>query len=157
MLLEKLGEEGFHNLVTEYLVAHPPTHFSLRYAGEHLPNFLRDDKLANLARFEWALVTAFDAADAPLLTESDLQKIPAEEWPDLVLKLHPSVQLLKHDHQVVWRQGLKVVHRIADDVEWGLLSKIRSGREFVALCEGTPPEVILNCLRTWISQGLLAK
>lgn len=158
-ILEKLGDDGFHNLITDYLVAHPPTHYSLRYAGQHLAEFLdhRYSDLADLARFEWAQLEAFDAADAVLLTESDLKKIPPNHWPVLRLNLHPSVQLLAHDHHVVWRQELTVVHRVADDVEWGLLSQIHSGTEFAVLCEGTPPEAILNYLRTWISQGLLAK
>lgn len=161
-ILEKLGDDGFHNLITEYLVAYPPTHYSLRYAGQHLADFLtghrvQDDELANMARFEWAQLEAFDAADAALLTESDLQKIPPDQWPGLQLKFHPSVQLVAHDHHVVWRRDLKVVHRIADDVEWHLLSQIRSGCEFADLCEGVSPEVILSYLLTWISQGLLAK
>lgn len=157
LLLVELGDEGFHNLITEYLVAHPPTHYSLRYAGEYLAGFIKDDKLSKLARFEWALVTAFDAAEAKLLTESDLQKIPAEKWPGLVLKLHPSVQLLEHDHQVVWRQGLDVVHLQAPQEEWQLLNAIRHGDDFAALCTQSSAEKIAMHLRHWIANGLLAK
>lgn len=157
-IVEALGDDGFHDLITEYLQAYPPTHYSLRYAGQHLAKFLNDrHNLANLAEFEWAQLEAFDAADAPVLTEDDLKKIPAEEWPSLVLRLHPSVHLVAHEHQIVWRQGLDVVHRIVDEVEWRMFLQVRSGCEFAVLCEEMTPETILNYLHTWISQGLLAK
>jgi hypothetical protein len=156
-IVEALGEDGFHNLIAEYLQVYPPTHYSLRNAGRHLAEFISDEKLSELARFEWALIEAFDAADAPLLTEDDLKKVPAEDWPGLVLKLHPSVQLVAHDHHIVWRQGLEVVHRVADEAEWRLLVQIHSGCEFAALCEEVSSETILSYLQTWISQGLLAK
>lgn len=156
-IVEALGDDGFHDLIVHYLQAYPPTHYSLRYAGQHFAEFIEDEKLSNLARFEWAQLEAFDAADAAPLTAADLQRIPADQWPALVLKLHPSVQLVDHDHQLVWRQGLDVVHRVADDVEWRLMTQIRSGHEFAVLCENAAPETILNYLQTWISQGLLAK
>ena len=59
-----------------HLAVHPPQHFSLRYAGARLPEFLRVRRSgrplrsrwpwgADLARLEWALGEAFDAADSP--------------------------------------------------------------------------------------------
>src|SRR5689334_16140542 len=40
-VLKILGEMGFHNLITEYLLKYPSTHYSLRYVGRHLPRFLK--------------------------------------------------------------------------------------------------------------------
>lgn len=155
LLLAELGDDGFHNLVTEYLVAHPPTHFSLRYAGRHLAEFISDENLSNIAHFEWAQIEAFDAADAALLTESDLQKIPAENWPNWVLKLHPSVQLLGHDHQIVWRQGFEVVQLSVPAEEWKLLFAICNGAHFAGLCAQTDAEKMSIHLRNWLILGLL--
>ena len=64
-----LGDVAFHNIVTDYLLSHAPTHFSIREAGRHLPAVLAahaaasiHPSAADLARFERALNDAFDAA-----------------------------------------------------------------------------------------------
>jgi len=97
-----LGDVTFHNLITDYLLHHPPTHYSIREAGRHLPEFIdqhangaKHSCAADLARFERALNDAFDAADAPLLTAADLAAVPTEAWPDLRFTLHPSLCLLE--------------------------------------------------------------
>jgi hypothetical protein len=97
-----IGEARFHNLITDYLLAHPPTHFSLRYAGEHLPAFLarhdyseRWPYLPDLALLEWGVLEAFDAPDAPVLEAATLQSIPAARWPELRFRLSPSLQRLR--------------------------------------------------------------
>jgi hypothetical protein len=61
VLLARLGGARFHNLVTDYLLAHPSTHFSLRELGRALAGFLDSHALerefpalADLARLEWA-------------------------------------------------------------------------------------------------------
>jgi len=103
-----LGDADFHNLITDYLLAYPPRHFSLRYAGDRLPDFLQEHELsrhrpflADLARLEYAIVDSFDAADAAALTADDLQSVQAEDWPGLRLHLSPSVRSL----QLEWPAG----------------------------------------------------
>jgi hypothetical protein len=100
--LALLGEVGFHNLITDYLLAHPPAHFSVREAGRHVPEFLATHAAADahpcapdLARYERALNDAFDAADAPVLTAAALAPVPPEAWPELRFALHPSVRLIE--------------------------------------------------------------
>lgn len=69
-LVEALGWDAFEEHATAYLAACPPTSFSLRDLGARLPHFLADrvaPALLDLARLEWALVDAFDAADLPPL------------------------------------------------------------------------------------------
>ncbi len=97
-----LGDVAFHNLVTDYLLAHPPEHFSIREAGRHLPELLEHHGArathpcaADLARFERALNDAFDAADAPALSAEALAAVPPEAWPALRFALHPSVRVLR--------------------------------------------------------------
>lgn len=74
-----LGEARFHNLVTDFLLAHPPAHFSLRELGRPLAPFLETHALAeefpgsaDLARLEWARADVFDAADAAPLSREHL-------------------------------------------------------------------------------------
>ncbi|MGH0038423.1 MAG: putative DNA-binding domain-containing protein [Myxococcota bacterium] len=104
-LAAALGEAGFHDLVTAYLIAHPSRDPSLRWVGRALPGFLADAAGAaafrrrwpwapDLARLEWALSGAFDAADARPLGRDDLARVEAGRWVDLVFALHPSVSLL---------------------------------------------------------------
>jgi hypothetical protein len=106
--LALLGAVAFHNLATDYLLAHPPAHFSIREAGRHLPELLAGHDAgaahpcaADLARYERALHDAFDAADAPPLTAAALAAVPADAWSGLRLTLHPSLQLLACDWPVV--------------------------------------------------------
>jgi hypothetical protein len=83
VLKARLGDARFHNLVTDYLLAHPPTHFSLRELGRALPGFLASHALerefpalADLARLEWARVDVVDDADAaPLSREEVLERL----------------------------------------------------------------------------------
>jgi hypothetical protein len=100
-----LGEAAFHNLITAYLIFHPPTHPSLREAGRRLPGFLAGHRAAasfrercpwgpDLAALEWALQDAFDAADVPPLSREALAAEPPEAWGDLRLSLAPSLQTL---------------------------------------------------------------
>lgn len=95
-----IGHAGFQQLVADYLVAHPPQHFSLRYIGQHLPAFVGQQPLLNdypylaeLADFEWQLFDIYDAADVPLLSETQLQQVPPAEWPQLPLRAQPAVRL----------------------------------------------------------------
>ncbi len=100
-----MGADAFHDLITDYLVVHPPTCFSLRFAGEHLPVFLASDPdasacraafpwSADLAALEWALVEVFDAPDAPVLAREALAKVPPEAWGGLRFALTPALRTL---------------------------------------------------------------
>jgi hypothetical protein len=101
-----VGEAGFHDLVTAYLIAHPSRHPSLRYVGEALPDYLaRADAAvpfrrrwpwaADLARLEWALGSVFDAADSLPLRRAALATVSPESWGDLVLRFRPTVALVE--------------------------------------------------------------
>lgn len=111
-LASLLGHDEFHNLVTDYLLAHPSTHFSLRYVGAHLPAFIEDHAIrrrrpcaGELARFEWMMSAAFDAPDVTGLTVADLAGIAPADWPGLRFSLSPSLHLLptRWPLQRVWR------------------------------------------------------
>ncbi len=164
-VLAVLGESVFHDLITDYLLVHFPSHPSLRYAGATLPAFLARHKqgtvfpfLSDLARLEWALVDAFDAANAPILSADDLVSVPPEHWGELRFRFHPSVRLLDCDWGVhvlrqradlgeevgtaangpvgvcVWRRGFNVFHRALSDPERCALGVLREGGTFAEAC-----------------------
>ena len=75
--------------------------FSIRYDGHELPQFLgthpdyRDAPvLAELARWEWTMTGAFDAADATPLTHAALAGFSPQQWAQLRFSWHPSVARL---------------------------------------------------------------
>jgi len=112
-LASALGEGRFHNLATDYLLAHPSQNPSLRYLGERLPPFLAGHALAresaclvDLARLEWTRADLFDAADARALTRDDLAGLAGQHGGDLPLRAVPAFRLLRleHDAPALWRQ-----------------------------------------------------
>jgi hypothetical protein len=105
--LAVLGDEDFHNLVTGYLLEHPPTEPSITHSGSHLADYLRDHPMredapfiADLAKLERATVEVFLGPDAPALQPDALRAVAVENWPTMKLKLHPSAQILALDWQV---------------------------------------------------------
>lgn len=108
VLAKWLGEEKFSRMTQEYLAVHPSRHFSIRWFGHRLPEFLREfadyrDQawLAELAEWEWKIASAFDAADAKLLFVGDIAQVAPNAWADLRFALHPSVQRISLTTNVV--------------------------------------------------------
>jgi hypothetical protein len=107
-----LGADAFHNLVVDYLLAHPSTDPSLRHAGRRLPAFLGTHAasaarldLADLARLDLARNDVFDAAHSPALDGQVLAATPPEAWPRLRFRIAPAVRWLRLPDSVVptWR------------------------------------------------------
>ena len=97
-----MGDEDFFGLGMLYLERYPSKHYSLRYFGHQLHQYLRQEQaykqqeiLAQMAEFEWLLRAAFDAADHNALTLESLHNIQAENWPGLNFVFHPSVQRIE--------------------------------------------------------------
>ena len=96
-----MGDEEFENLGLAYLESHPSSHFSIRYFGHRLSEYLanaadfRDRPyLSEMAALEWAMSEAFDAADGRAVNPDDLASIPPQAWPEMRLTLHASVHRL---------------------------------------------------------------
>jgi len=80
-----IGDEVFDAIVGDYIDAHPSVFRNVRWFGGHLADFLRGGPryagqpiLADLARFEWTLGLAFDAADTAALRCEDVSAVPPE-------------------------------------------------------------------------------
>ena len=164
-----LGEEGFRAACDAYVEATPSPFRNIRWYGGGLADFLASTapwrqraELAELARFEWTLTLAFDAADAPVLGFDDLAGLPPEAWGALRIHLHPSLQQLSLRSNapalrlaVDGGSGLPDLHLREEAVDWAIWRKagnphfrslaaeerwaidsVRRGEDFPALCEG---------------------
>ncbi|WP_263561885.1 DNA-binding domain-containing protein [Paucibacter sp. DJ1R-11] len=186
VLHRALGDEDFQALGLAYLHAHPPRTPSLRWWGDRLGDFMAGQlagppeglpaspsswgqvlphaALVDLARMDWALRMAFDAADSPALGREALQALAPQDWPGLRLRLRPGVQLLNLDWAVapawrrlraeepvgeatlaapdplthvclIWRPALETRWRSLPPLEGRLLQALAAGRVFGDLCE----------------------
>ncbi len=161
-----MGDGAFDALANAYIDSHPSTHYSLRWFGHELSDFMASQEalvdhpaMVALARLEWALRTAFDAAPAVLLTPEELAAVPAQEWAQLVLGLQPSVQLLDLQwavgpvwhalksraeevpppealahHVLVWRQGMQTQWTSLTPTETVFVQCLRGRKSFGAVC-----------------------
>lgn len=99
VLAQLLGEESFARIGRQYLAKYPSRHFSARWFGDRLDEFLRDSEeyaaqpwLAEMAEWEWKIAAAFDAEDAAAITTDRLATIALEDWPELRFTFHPSLR-----------------------------------------------------------------
>ncbi|MEX1243178.1 MAG: DNA-binding domain-containing protein [Thermoanaerobaculia bacterium] len=173
-LLAAAGDETFGRLATEYLREHPSTRASLRWLGRQLPEWLRQrgegPVWADLAALEYAVLHAFDAADAPVLSARDFDEISPGHWPELRLTLHPSLSLLavranvrpiwsavRHsllvpapraisEWLVIWRSSSGPSVEAVNATWSALLVVLMRGETFAAACEtlaeSMPPEEV---------------
>jgi hypothetical protein len=112
VLADLLGETDFQALAAQYVNAHESTFFSVRYYGDQLADFLGGDAeyskapiLAELARWEWAMAAAFDAADAEPIDISAFAELAPEDWAELRFEWSPAVQVVELEWNVpqLWK------------------------------------------------------
>ncbi len=106
LTLAALGDDNFHNLITDYLLEFPPTEPSIHFAGRSLAQFLLVHPLgaarpwlAELATFERATLEALHAADAAALDAAAMRAIPVGAWPSVAMRLAPAARVL----EFAWR------------------------------------------------------
>lgn len=164
-----IGDGQFEALCLDYIRAHPSDHPNLRWFGRHLPEFLGATEpyrqapvVAEMAGFERALQTAFDARDMPALAMDTVAAIPPQDWAGMRPGLRPGVTRLDLAWNVVeiwkaldggadppqpqvsefpapwlvWRAELTPRFRsLTVDEAWAL-DAILAGETFGAVCEG---------------------
>lgn len=101
MLARLLGETDFEKMAAEYIRSHDSTFASIRYYGDRLAEFLKQEPayasvpvLAEMARWEWAMTEVFDAADAAPAELAAMAQVSPEHWADLRFAWHPSIRRL---------------------------------------------------------------
>jgi hypothetical protein len=161
-----VGHEAFHALAADYVEVHPSEHPSLRMLGRSFGDFLdghalrkRHFWIADLARFEWALLEAFDVEDVAPVGADRLAEFGADDWPRLRLRFSPSLRLIEACAAVdevwkaatdsrpipslerrpspfrVWREELRVFHHPLAPVEHAALVAASRGAVFADVCE----------------------
>lgn len=106
-----MGDAEFDALADAYVFSTPSRTPSIRWYGDGIAHFMsREDlgghpALADLARMEWALRGAFDAADDSVANAAQLAEVDPERWADLRFALHASVRVIHLEWAVepVWR------------------------------------------------------
>jgi hypothetical protein len=161
VLAELMGEADFQTLAARYVDAHESTFFNIRWYGDRMGELLAADSeyLAEMARWEWAMAHAFDAADAEPLGLSAFAEIAPEDWAGLRLEWSPSVQVLRLDWNIpqlwkavtegseerpepayepgsylIWRRELQIYFRPLGEAEAAVVAAAREGHSFGELC-----------------------
>ncbi len=164
---EILGTQTFTEVGQAYLARYPSTSYTVRHFGQHFAKFLSETApyadypyLWQLADFEWAKGSVFDAPDSELLTMAQLADIPANAWESMTFSFIPALQRLRYDYDIphlwralntdaaldepeplatpqawlVWRQDYNPHWRSLPADEDALLIRARRGDDFTALC-----------------------
>lgn len=108
-----VGEEAFGAAAAHHLILHPPTGWTLDDAGKGFAEtledlFPQDRDVCELAWIEWAMQSAFTAADVTPLDGPGLvtatQSFDDRAWQDLRLRFVPGLGLrqMHHDCRTLW-------------------------------------------------------
>jgi hypothetical protein len=167
VLANLLGEADFQTLGAQYVASHESTCFSVRYYGHELADFLAAEAqyskaplLAELAKWEWAMAAAFDAADAEVIDSAAFAEVAPEDWAELRFEWAPAVQLVALEWNVpqlwkavtedterpepslslpparwlIWRRELQIYFRPVAAEEAAVIAASRAGQSFGELC-----------------------
>lgn len=166
-----VGTEAFHQAAAHHLIGQPPSAWTIDRAGEGFADtcaelFANDPDVAELAWLEWAMQSAFTAADDVPLTHAGFAAatvgFDAADWEQLLLApiagtaLRPvshdlprlwrsladdsaqaTVEPLEARHWLlVWREGEEAVFALLPDHEGEALSGALHGATFGDICAG---------------------
>jgi hypothetical protein len=158
-----LGDAEFEKLGLAYLQTHPSAHFSIRYFGHRLSEFLGDEEfrdrpyLAEMAVFEWSISQAFDSADGTVKQLEDMGAVPPETWPGMHLRFHPSVQRLDlvWNVPIIWKAIRENLHsEVKADTCRGeasnMPSTIKGAQGESASITNVPPPESSDHLQAWL-------
>ncbi|HUW76739.1 MAG TPA: DNA-binding domain-containing protein [Gallionella sp.] len=108
VIAQLVGAEFFRYLTRHFIAQHPSRSGNLHRYGAEMGDFVASFKpagtlpyLPDVAALEWACHRAYFAEDAHTLDIARLAQIPAEHYPDLILRTHPSCHLVRSRYPVV--------------------------------------------------------
>lgn len=164
-----LGTETFVEMAQNYLQKYPSTSFTVRHFGQYLSKFLSEESpydahpyLWQIADFEWAKGTVFDAPDTEIFTLSQLAEISPDAWENATFRFVPAMTRLIYDYNVpqiwqaidndsqdseptlldtpmawvMWRKDLNPHwYSMSEDEDWFFI-QARQGSDFTELCQG---------------------
>ena len=177
-----VGEESFAAAASHYVIAHPPSDWTLDRYGADFPAVL-----AELAWLEWHLQQAFAAPDTAELSGTDLAAASLDQagWERLQLSMAAGYAACAVSHDcallwasladqaggsiaplsvragilIVWRQGLNPRHRLLADAEFAALGALAHGEAFgtvAARVGGERAEQLGQWFAQWLSDGLFS-
>jgi hypothetical protein len=164
-----VGADAFHQAAAHHLIAHPPSAWTIDRAGEGFADtcaelFAHDPDVAELAWLEWAMQSAFTAADEAPLTHAGFAAataaFDAADWEQLVLVPIAGTALRPVTHDLprlwrsladesaqatverlearqwllVWREGEEAVFALLPDHEGEALNAALEGETFGDIC-----------------------
>lgn len=168
VLRKAMGDEMFDALALAYIEARPSHFRSIRWFGDALAEFIDahpdltpHPALGDLARMDWAVRGAFDAAAAPAFDPEQIASIPAQDWPEQCFRLQSAARLIELQWNVepawqalsldenasteppqplrhtllVWRRELECQWRSLDAHEAAALHALADGMSFADVCE----------------------
>lgn len=112
VVCQLVDERFFGYAAQEYIRSRPPRAPRLAEYGGDFGEFLAGFEpvkhlsyLPDVARLEWAINTAYHAADTPTLDPTRIAAVPQERYPLLIFVAHPSVQLFASEFPVdrIWQ------------------------------------------------------
>lgn len=79
VLCAHLGEGAFRGLIIDYIKNNPSNHFSLRYVGKYLPEFIKNSHesflpYSDLAQYEW-LMCRVECNEAIFQSNYNIQEV----------------------------------------------------------------------------------
>lgn len=99
-----VGKPNFHNLITDYLLAHPSRSWTLHDVAKALPDFARKHSLMkdfpylhDILRLERTITECFFSADATAITLEEMQSKAQSEWLNESFMLTPAAKIIKTD------------------------------------------------------------
>ena len=112
VIKQLVGDDFFRYMARKFIEQYPSRSGNLHHYGAELEDFLASFEAAqglpylpDVAALEWACHRAYFAEDAFLLDLAELAQIPPDEYPELVLRTHPSCHQVSSSYPVVaiWR------------------------------------------------------
>lgn len=163
-----VGQESFETLAMQYIKEFPSKYFSIKSFGQNLCDFLKNTapyseqpSLFEMAFLEKSMQNILEEQNYQCLDQKALDALPLEQFCDLQLSFHPSIQFLHFhwDVPVLWqeidqhsklrepklypkpqtwilsRKGLESRLRTIESNELFALEKMRQNMNFAELCD----------------------
>jgi hypothetical protein len=112
VIRQLVGDEFFRYMARKFIEQYPSRSGNLHYYGAEMADFAASFEpagtlpyLPDVAALEWACHRAYFAEDASTLDLAGLVQIPPDQYPELLLRIHPSCHQLRSRYPVVaiWR------------------------------------------------------
>jgi hypothetical protein len=188
-----VGVEPFTELARAYIGEHASRYTNIRRYGDELPRYLSTVRpwverpwLGEMAAFEWAMLGAFDAAEAPILGIEDMTAVAPRRWPALRFTVHPSVRRIDIQYEtpalwkrhqagepvadalpavapaawLLWRRGTETYFRSMAADEAAAFDRVLAGDAFAVVCGRLGGEDAAlraaSLLKGWLAESLIS-